>query len=85
MQGRYLTSRPRATTGEPSGTGSIEGDALGVMTLDGCGFDSRSVHPSRGRNSAGRVPALQAGCHRFEPVRLHTFTCFGLTVINLNH
>jgi hypothetical protein len=31
------------------------------------------------------VPALQAGCHRFEPVRLHTLTYFGLTVINLNH
>ena len=27
--------------------------------------------PKRGRSSAGRAPALQAGGHRFEPVRLH--------------
>ena len=26
---------------------------------------------NRGRSSAGRAPALQAGGHRFEPVRLH--------------
>ena len=26
-----------------------------------------------GRSSAGRAPALQAGGHRFEPVRLHQY------------
>ena len=28
---------------------------------------------TRGRSSAGRAPALQAGGHRFDPVRLHQF------------
>ena len=32
----------------------------------------------RGRSSAGRAPALQAGGHRFDPVRLHQG--FGLAV-----
>ena len=32
----------------------------------------RSSRP-RGLSSAGRAPALQAGCRRFDPVRLHQF------------
>jgi hypothetical protein len=30
-----------------------------------------SLTSVRGRSSAGRAPALQAGGHRFDPVRLH--------------
>ena len=29
--------------------------------------------PERGLSSVGRAPALQAGCHRFESVRLHHY------------
>ena len=38
------------------------GPMLGLPVID---------DTSRGRSSAGRAPALQAGGHRFEPVRLH--------------
>src|ERR1700712_3798612 len=37
---------------------------------------ARSASP-RGLSSAGRAPALQAGCRRFDPVRLHQ-TLFGM-------
>jgi hypothetical protein len=31
-----------------------------------------SIKASRGCSSAGRAPALQAGCRRFDPDQLHT-------------
>ena len=31
------------------------------------------LKPCRGRSSAGRAPALQAGGHEFDPRRLHQF------------
>lgn len=36
----------------------------------------------RGRSSAGRAPALQAGCRRFDPVRLHHFHAIRRIVVS---
>ena len=36
-------------------------------------LDSAIGYTDRGLSSAGRAPALQAGCHRFDSDRLHQF------------
>jgi hypothetical protein len=46
--------------------GGVNGRAFMDDDLGSGGFG-----PIRGRSSAGRAPALQAGGHRFDPDRLH--------------
>ena len=45
----------------------LQTDGLQLVAPDTICFANRSW----GRSSVGRAPALQAGCHRFESVRLH--------------
>ena len=77
--------RRRRQTGEPGGRTSGRSDAEGEARRRRGSprpragrrpifkEDPEAVLQKRGRSSAGRAPALQAGGRRFEPGRLHQF------------
>jgi hypothetical protein len=59
-----------ACTGRVDQSGLADSASLLVR-----GRAAKSRQSSRGRSSAGRAPALQAGGHRFDPGRLQTMLC----------
>ena len=74
---RMVLVKPQAPAVPPRSLGSRHWPRrpIGLAAPAGPGADLvfrlRSGVPIRGLSSAGRAPALQAGCRRFDPVRLH--------------